>query len=93
MHPEAEDPGPFYTRQIYELGVKGTYHAVGAFLTEVGLLPRIVTPTDVKITKAVGDETDRSGNPMLEANFRIVTYVIPDPAPASADSAASHVSN
>ena len=93
MHPEAEDPGPFYTRQIYELGVKGTYHNVGAFLTEVGLLPRIVTPTDLKMTKVVGNETDRSGNPVLEASFRIVTYVIPDPVPVSADSAASHVSN
>jgi Tfp pilus assembly protein PilO len=93
MHPEADDPGPFYTRQIYELGVKGTYHNVGAFLTEVGLLPRIVTPTDLKLTKATGDPVDRSGDPILEANFRIVTYVIPDPAPVSADSAASHATN
>ncbi|MGD8276673.1 MAG: type 4a pilus biogenesis protein PilO [Gemmatimonadota bacterium] len=93
MHPEAEDPGPFYTRQIYELGVKGTYHNVGAFLTEVGLLPRIVTPTDLKIAKAVGNPLDRSGDPILEANFRIVTYVIPDPVSVSADSVASHVSN
>jgi Tfp pilus assembly protein PilO len=93
MHPEAEDPGPYYTRQIYRLGVKGTYHDVGAFLTEVGLLPRIVTPTDLKLTEAEGNPTDRSGDPILQADFRIVTYVIPDPAPVSADSAATHVSN
>ena len=93
VHPEAEDPGPFYTRQIYEIGVKGTYHNVGAFLTEVGLLPRIVTPTDLKLVKGQGNPTDRTGTPILEANFRIVTYVIPDPVPVSADSAANHVSN
>jgi len=93
MHPEAEDPGPFYTRQIYELGVKGTYHNVGAFLTEVGRLPRIVTPTSLKLAKATGNPVDRSGDPILEANFRIVTYVIPDPVPVSADSAASHATN
>jgi len=93
MHPEAEDPGPFYTRQIYELGVKGTYHNVGAFLAEVGLLPRIVTSTDLKLTKAVGEPVDRAGDPILDASFRIVTYVIPDPVPVSADSAASHATN
>jgi len=93
MHPEAEDPGPFYTRQIYEIGVKGTYHNVGAFLTEIGRLPRIVTPTDVKINKAQGNPVDRSGAPILEASFRIVTYVIPDPVPVSADSAANHATN
>jgi type IV pilus assembly protein PilO len=93
MHPEAEDAGPFYTRQIYEVGVKGTYHNVGAFLSDVGLLPRIVTPTDLKLARATGDATDRAGDPVLEANFRIVTYVIPDPAPVSADSTVSHASN
>jgi type IV pilus assembly protein PilO len=93
MHPEAEDPGPFYTRQIYEIGVKGTYHNVGSFLSEIGLLPRIVTPTNLKLTKVQGDPQDRAGDPILDANFRIVTYVIPDPVPVSADSAANYVSN
>lgn len=93
MHPEAEDPGPFYTRQVYEIGVKGTYHNVAAFLGEIGLLPRIVTPTDLKLVKAQGDPLDRTGAPILDANFRIVTYVIPDPVPVSADSAANYVSS
>lgn len=93
MNPEAEDPGPFYTRQIYEIGVKGTYHNVGSFLSEIGLLPRIVTPTDLKLTKAQGSPVDRAGSPILDANFRIVTYVIPDPVPVSADSAANYVSS
>lgn len=93
MHPEAEDPGPFYTRQVYEIGVKGTYHSVGSFLTEIGRLPRIVTPTDLRVNKAQGDPVDRSGAPILEANFRIVTYVIPDPVTVSADSAANHATS
>jgi Tfp pilus assembly protein PilO len=93
MNPEAEDPGPFYTRQIYHIGVKGTYHRLGAFLSEIGLLPRIVTPTDLKLNKAQGDPVDRAGDPILDATFRIVTYVIPDPVPVSADSTANYVSS
>lgn len=93
MHPEAEDPGPFYTRQVYEIGVKGSYHDVGAFLTEIGSLSRIVTPTDVKLVKVLGNPVNRAGAPILEANFRIVTYVIPDPIAVSADSVVANASS
>lgn len=93
MNPEAEDAGPFYTRQIYHIGVKGTYHNVGAFLSEIGLLPRIVTPTELNLVKVQGNPVDRAGDPILEAKFRIVTYVIPDPVPVSADSTANYVSS
>jgi len=93
MRPEAQDPSPFYTRQIYELGVKGTYHNVGVFLSEIGSLPRIVTPTQLKVLKPQGEQTDRDGTPLIEANFRIVTYVIPEPATEPADSGAVNVSN
>src|SRR5690606_30965085 len=42
MKPEADEPGAYYTRRTYEMGVTGTYHDVGTFLSEVGSLPRIV---------------------------------------------------
>lgn len=80
MSPEAQDPSPFYTRQIYEMGVRGTYHDVGLFLSEIGSLSRIVTPTQLKITVPPQPETNRRGEPLVDASFRIVTYVIPDAA-------------
>jgi type IV pilus assembly protein PilO len=80
MNPEAQDPSPFYTRQIYAMGVRGTYHDIGVFLSEIGSLSRIVTPTQLKITIPPTPTTNRQGEPLIDASFRIVTYVIPDPA-------------
>jgi type IV pilus assembly protein PilO len=87
MKPEVEEPGAFYTKQTYEIGIKGTYHRVGQYLAEVGSLPRIVTPIEFKL-QANTNETDRSGSPLLNANFRIVTYIVPEPATTPADSTA-----
>jgi type IV pilus assembly protein PilO len=94
MKPEANDPGPYYTRQIYAVGVRGTYHSIAAFLSEIGSLPRIVTPTDLKIVKSppVPGGAKKVG-PQLDATFRVVTYVIPESAVMPADSGAAHVSN
>jgi type IV pilus assembly protein PilO len=87
MKPELEEPGPYYTKQTYEISVRGTYHRVGQYLAEVGSLPRIITPIDFKL-QANSNETDRSGSPLLNANFRIVTYIVPEPATTPADSTA-----
>jgi Tfp pilus assembly protein PilO len=85
MRPEAEDPGTFYTKSTYEMGVKGTYNDIGQFLSEIGSLPRIVTPTEVRIVKLANGGTARDGSPLLDTSFRIVTYVLPEPTVASAD--------
>jgi Tfp pilus assembly protein PilO len=84
MKPEADEAGPYYTKQTYEMGVTGAYHAVGAFLSEVGSLPRIITPTELRLSRDPQD-TDRQGNPLVDAGFRIVTYVLPDPLPIMTD--------
>jgi type IV pilus assembly protein PilO len=89
MKPELEEVGPYYTKQTYEIGVKGRYHVVGQFLAEVGSLSRIVTPTEFKLQSNTG-ERDRNGVPLLGANFRIVTYIVPEPAPAPADTAVTN---
>ena len=85
MKPESEDPGTFYTKSTYEVGVKGTYNDIGQFLSEIGSLPRIVTPTEVRIVKLANGGTARDGSPLLDTSFRIVTYVLPEPAVAPAD--------
>lgn len=91
MKPEGEEASPYYTRQSYELGVKGTYHNVGRFLSEVGSLPRIVTPTEFRAI-ATGF-TDKQGAPLLNANFRIITYIVPEPVAVPADSAVANATN
>jgi type IV pilus assembly protein PilO len=85
MKPEADEPGTYYTRRTYEMGVSGAYHDVGLFLSEVGSLSRIVTPTQVMLTKNP-TMTDKKGTPLVDAGFRIVTYVLPDPLPLATDS-------
>ena len=77
----------YYTRRVYDLAVVGRYHAIGEFLTRVGSLPRIVTPTNLTVAPVAGQAaTQRTrGTPSqgaqepldLEARFSIETYVIP----------------
>lgn len=65
----------FYTRRTYALAVLGSYHQIGDFLTQVGSLPRIVTPIDLNVT--VQSDGTGDGEPRLEAKFSIETYVLP----------------
>ena len=65
----------FYTRRSYELAVLGSYHAIGAFLTEIASLQRIVTPTTLDLS--VESEAAPGQNPRLQARFEIETYVLP----------------
>jgi type IV pilus assembly protein PilO len=75
MRPEPPQSLGYYTRQSYEMGVVGGYHNVGRFLAEIGSLPRIVTPVDLRMQT----RRERSANtpPRIEASFRITTYVQP----------------
>lgn len=91
MKPEGEEASPYYTRQSYEFGVKGTYHNVGRFLSEVGSLPRIVTPSEFRMLSS--GTRDRQGLPVLNANFRIITYIVPEPGSAPADSVVENATN
>jgi type IV pilus assembly protein PilO len=68
----------FYTRRTYEIGVYGSYHQIGEFLSQVGSLPRIITPINLNL--AVRGEQTTTGNPQLEARFSIETYVLPTEA-------------
>lgn len=64
----------YYTRRVYDIAVRGSYHAIGDFLTRVATLPRIVTPVDLSITAGQNDSPDRQSR--LDARFSIETYVI-----------------
>ena len=65
----------YYTRRTYDLAVTGSYHEIGRFLTEIGSLPRIVTPINLRLN--VQEEGAAGEEPELEAKFSIETYVLP----------------
>jgi type IV pilus assembly protein PilO len=77
MKPEIAEPGAFYTQQTYQINVIGVYHDIARYLAAVASLPRIVTPVQLSV-KPRGTEMSRDGTPKLSANFKIVTYVIPE---------------
>lgn len=74
LQPAADAPGAYYTRQTYEMVVIGDYHDVGRFLTEVGSLPRIITPINLSLDTAREDDPDDGS---VSAEFSIETYVLP----------------
>jgi type IV pilus assembly protein PilO len=80
MKPETTEQGEFYTEQTYQIQVIGLYHDIGRYLASVASGPRIVTPVKLRIRPRPAAEKTRDGMPRLNAEFRIVTYVIP-PAP------------
>ena len=77
FRPGGTNAGPHYNRRTFELTVYGTYHNIGRFLSEIGSLPRIITPVNLEVVSR--NEQDRSGGELLEASFQVVTYVLPDP--------------
>ncbi|MBA2244507.1 MAG: type 4a pilus biogenesis protein PilO [Gemmatimonadetes bacterium] len=77
----------YYTRRTYDLAVLGSYHQVGEFLTRIASLPRIVTPTNLRLTPR--QDATRAGEPRLEATFTIETYVLPSPTDVRDTTAAS----
>jgi Tfp pilus assembly protein PilO len=85
IQPTGAFAAEFYTRRTYELGVLGSYHQIADFLTRVGSLPRIVSPTDLHLT--LREAETRSGDPQLEAKFSIETYVLPSTDPVSDENA------
>jgi type IV pilus assembly protein PilO len=76
MKPEAESPGQFYNEQSYQISVIGGYHEIGRYLGMIASLSRIITPVELKVDIRPGD-TLRDGTPRLDADFRIMTYVVP----------------
>jgi type IV pilus assembly protein PilO len=75
IQPAGATAESYYTRRTYQLAVLGHYHEIGAFLTEIASLPRIITPTSLNVT--VKSDSVSTSDPTLEATFAIETYVLP----------------
>lgn len=77
MRPEPIQRGRLYDHWSYEIEVRGSYHAVGSFLTRVASMERILVPDAVTIVRAApagADPGPHDGN--VTARFRIRTHVV-----------------
>ena len=95
-------PGDQFDTYRYRISVRGDYHALGAFLANVGSLTRIVAPVNVQLLpdKPVAANAAAAPRPgerqLLESRFEIQTYVArtsPAPQPAAATPAATSEEN
>lgn len=74
--PEGEAPREFYAVQPLSIRARGTYHQLGAFLSGVSALPRIVTVGNLKIN--AGAKTTDEDELVLEANLNTYRYLDDD---------------
>jgi type IV pilus assembly protein PilO len=77
IEPAANEPGPFYTREVYTMRVVGEYHGVGQFLTTIASLPRIITPIDLAMTTLERDAELFDYEAGVLVDFQIETSVRP----------------
>lgn len=83
MRPEPMEVGDHYDRWSYELGVQGSYHAVGTFLASIASLERIIASVEMELGPAqvATANADEDVEGMVDARFRIQTYVVSDREP------------
>ena len=79
VDPEPVISGDQFDTYRYQISVIGDYHALAAFLTNVGSLTRIVAPVNLKLA-AVSQQDAARGHPsrnksVLSSKFEIQTYV------------------
>lgn len=88
--PEGVQPGDQFDTYRYKIGVVGGYHAIAAFLTNIGSLQRIVAPMNLQlgITAGKGERRPHPGEALLEAKLDIQTYVSHGAPPAGTVTAA-----
>lgn len=76
FQPQGEQPKDFYAEIPNKIVVVGTYHEMGAFVSGVAVLPRIVTIDDVEIkpTGQGGKPGAAGGEPQLRMTAVAKTY-------------------
>lgn len=57
FRPEKEQPKDFYAEMPISVEVRGTYHELALFISDVAALPRIVTFGDINISSSTGKDT------------------------------------
>jgi type IV pilus assembly protein PilO len=59
FRPEKEQPKDFYAEMPISVEVRGTYHELAQFISDVAALPRIVTFGDISITANAGAKDNK----------------------------------
>lgn len=75
----------YYIRRVYDVAVRGEYHQIGEFLTNIASLERIITPRGLALSQPAQGAADAPAR--LDAKFSIETYVIPQPDGAGDEAA------
>jgi type IV pilus assembly protein PilO len=79
--------GDQYDAYKYRMSVRGDFHQIGVFLTNVGTLQRIVAPINVSLNPSAQQPRNRAPRSQpIEARFEIQTYVArtaPTPKPGA----------
>jgi len=79
VEPEPVIPGDEFDTYRYKITIVGGYHDLGAFLTNVGSLTRIIAPVNLKLAPVVNPEQAkrlaRGGGAVLQSDFHMQTYV------------------
>lgn len=84
MVPEPRQPGTYYDQSTYSMAVVGEYQDVARFLTDIASLSRIVTPIELDLQLFQQPNLFPDMEAPVQAQFRIQTYVLPDPNAAPA---------
>lgn len=80
INPEPPISGDQFDTYRYQISVVGDYHAIAAFLTNVGSLTRIVAPVNLQLAPVVqnggaGISAASRNKAVLSSKFEIQTYV------------------
>ena len=77
VQPDGVVNGDQFDTYRYRLGVTGPYHQVADFLSNVGQLPRIISPINLSVTPTTrtGELKPKKLEQFLDARFQVQTYV------------------
>jgi type IV pilus assembly protein PilO len=73
--PEAEVPEDFYAVLPIKIKVTGDYHEFGKFVSDVAVLPRIVTLHDINITPSKDDKNNDGNHLVMELTAKTYRYL------------------
>ena len=76
--PEAEVPEDFYAVLPIKIKVTGDYHEFGKFVSDVAVLPRIVTLHDINIAPGKEDKTNDGNQLVMELTAKTYRYLEED---------------
>lgn len=68
ISPGGSSKGEYFMKALYQISLTGDYHAIGRFLTALGLEVRILNAENLNLTGTPGSETSAS------ASFTLVAY-------------------